>query len=324
MTARPTSQASKSGPALSDREQRLELAIEAYLEAVQAGRPPDRAGLLARHSDLAADLISFFAGEDRLRGVAQAILPHHDPGDEKPKADTSQGSSPNRDLSAPMDFGDYELIEEIARGGMGVVFKARDKKLGRIVALKTIRPAALGPVADALHRFRIEAAAVARLDHPHIVPIYEMAEFAGFPFISLKLVAGGDLERHVARFKDHPRAIARLMKDVAQVCIVDRRAIRSLLYFVQLRARRSTMHTCAASCTATCRSRSPAAISLRLMNGKPANSAIRRSARCRDDRAWRPRRPRYGIGGSRRQVVRARPAGSSSMPRYVRVSCGWL
>ena len=98
---------------------------------------------------------------------------------------------------------------------MGVVFKARHKKLGRIVALKTIRPAALKPDADAIHRFRIEAAAVATLDHPHIVPIYEMGEYAGFPFISLKLIAGGDLERHAPRFKNHPRAIARLMKEVA-------------------------------------------------------------------------------------------------------------
>ena len=125
-------------------------------------------------------------------------------------------AGPDREINAGTDFGEYELIEEIASGGMGVVFKARHKKLGRIVALKTIRPAALRPGADAIHRFRIEAEAVARLDHPHIVPIYEMGEYGGFPFISLKLIGGGDLERHVPRFRDQPRAIARLMKEVAR------------------------------------------------------------------------------------------------------------
>ena len=75
MTARPISQVSGSDPALSEREQRLELAIAEYLEAVRAGRPPDRADVLARHGDLEADLMSFFAGEDRLKGLAGSLLP---------------------------------------------------------------------------------------------------------------------------------------------------------------------------------------------------------------------------------------------------------
>ena len=69
---------------------------------------------------------------------------------------------------------------------------------------------------DAIQRFRIEAEAVARLDHPQIVPIYEMGEHGGFPFISLKLIAGGDLERHIPRLRNDPRAIARLMREVAR------------------------------------------------------------------------------------------------------------
>ncbi len=62
----------------------------------------------------------------------------------------------------------------------------------------------------------MEAEAVARLDHPQIVPIYEMGEHGGCPFLSLKLIAGGDLEHHVARLRDDPRAIARLIRDVAR------------------------------------------------------------------------------------------------------------
>ncbi len=148
--------------------------------------------------------------------MAGSLLPRQDQGDNEPSPDASQGAGTNRAINSGTDFGEYELIEEIASGGMGVVFKARQKKLGRIVALKTIRPTALWNDPDAIHRFRIEAEAVARLDHPQIVPIYEMGEYGGFPFISLKLISGGDLERQVRSLRDQPRAIARLMKDVAE------------------------------------------------------------------------------------------------------------
>ena len=211
MTAHANSQLAQSCPALSEREQRLELAIAEYLEAVRAGRAPDRADVLARHHDLEADLVSFFAGEDRLKGLAGSLLPRQERGDLGPSADARANGA----MSAGADFGEYELIEELASGGMGVVFKARQKKLGRIVALKTIKPSALRNDTDAIQRFRIEAAAVARLDHPQIVPIYEMGEYDGFPFISLKLIAGGDLERQGSRFRDHPQAIAQLMREVA-------------------------------------------------------------------------------------------------------------
>jgi WD40 repeat protein len=123
---------------------------------------------------------------------------------------------PETDLEVGGEFGDYELLEEIASGGMGVVFKARQKSLNRVVALKTIRPLALRPGDSAAQRFRIEAEAVARLDHPNIVPIFEMGEFAGYPFLSLKLIEGGDLERQIPRFKADPRATAVLMAQVAR------------------------------------------------------------------------------------------------------------
>ncbi len=112
-------------------------------------------------------------------------------------------------------LGDYELLEEIARGGMGVVWKARQGRLNRLVALKLIRDAAFAGPED-LRRFRTEAQAIADLDHPHIVPIYEVGQENDQPFFSMKLLEGGNLSKHVARLKGDPRAAATLMVKVAR------------------------------------------------------------------------------------------------------------
>src|SRR5215813_1746879 len=113
------------------------------------------------------------------------------------------------------ELGDYELLEEIGRGGQGVVFRARQKSLNRIVALKVIR---LGQWASKVHlrRFRLEAEAAARLEHPGIVPIHEVGERDGSCYFSMKFVEGGQLDEVVRRTPMSIRQAAELIAKVAR------------------------------------------------------------------------------------------------------------
>jgi serine/threonine protein kinase len=112
-------------------------------------------------------------------------------------------------------FGDYELVQEIARGGMGAVYRARQISLKRTVALKMILAGQLASAAD-VQRFRAEAEAVANLDHPNIVPIYEVGEYEGQHYFSMKLIEGGNLAQQLPRFTQQPKAAVQLLATAAR------------------------------------------------------------------------------------------------------------
>jgi tetratricopeptide (TPR) repeat protein/predicted Ser/Thr protein kinase len=132
--------------------------------------------------------------------------------------ETTDGSSVPRDLTRETVvryFGDYEIQKELGRGGMGVVYKARQVSLNRPVALKLIKAGVLAGDAE-LQRFQNEAEAVALLDHPGIVPVYEIGEHDGQRYFSMKLVEGGDLADQIASFQADPRAAANLLAETAE------------------------------------------------------------------------------------------------------------
>ena len=119
------------------------------------------------------------------------------------------------DNHLPVEFGDYELLEEVGRGGQGVVYRAHQKSLNRTVALKVI---GLGPWATEAHlkRFRREAEAAASLDHRSIVPIHEVGERDGSCYFSMQFIEGGQLDEVVKRTPMSIRQAAELIAKVAR------------------------------------------------------------------------------------------------------------
>src|SRR5215472_485675 len=113
-------------------------------------------------------------------------------------------------------LGNYEILDEIGRGGMGVIYRARQRHSRRIVAVKRV----LSYQADShetLVRFLRETEAIARLDHPNILPIYEVSESEdGLPFFSMKFATGGSLHNALPAFRDEPRKSVQLMAKVAR------------------------------------------------------------------------------------------------------------
>src|SRR5262249_27234016 len=141
-----------------------------------------------------------------------------EPGLSEPLAGPQAGAGDeNQAKAAPFlgRLGRYEVLQEIAHGGMGVVYKARDLTLNRVVALKLLLAGQFAGDRE-VKRFRAEAEAVARLDHPNIVPVYEFGELEGRPFLSMRFVDGANLATQLHGQPMDARPTAQLMSILAR------------------------------------------------------------------------------------------------------------
>jgi tetratricopeptide (TPR) repeat protein len=200
---------SSSNPLIPDDtpSDQLDEIIGEYLAAQERGNAPSRPEFLAAHPEFADELAEFLADEDRFdAAVAPLVGRSSSSGDRKTVTMLPRTGQ---------TLGRYELLEELGRGGMGVVYKARQKGVNRLVALKMIGSGPWTTPSD-LQRFRLEAAAIAEMDHPHIVPLYEVGEEEGQPFYSMKWVEGGSLAARIEKYRDRPRDAVRLLLTVAR------------------------------------------------------------------------------------------------------------
>jgi serine/threonine-protein kinase len=183
-----------------DTDERLGDAIAEYLLAAESGKTPGRTEFLSLHPEIASELEAFFANHDEASRLSQPLCDLARAGDS---------------LWEGWRFGDYEILEILGWGGMGVVYRARHTDLDRIVALKMIRAGRLATKED-VERFRKEAKAAASLGHPNIVPLHEFGEIDGHYFYTMDLIGGETLDRSACDVDSDPKKAAALMLRIAE------------------------------------------------------------------------------------------------------------
>jgi serine/threonine protein kinase len=185
----------------SGSEARLTRILDDYLAALQRGDAPDRSALLAAHPDLADDLEICLASLEFIRHAIPPSGP--EPG---PAGRLGIEGGQGQDGPAAGRLGDFRILRELGRGGMGVVYEAEQESLGRRVALKVLPfAAALDP--RQLQRFKVEAQAAAQLHHTHIVPVFSVGAERGVHYYAMQFIDGrplSDVIRELARL--HHRA----------------------------------------------------------------------------------------------------------------------
>jgi tRNA A-37 threonylcarbamoyl transferase component Bud32 len=186
---------------------RIEAVLAEYLRRIDQGENVDHEQFIAEHPAFSEPLRDYFetaAKIARMAGLPEATL----------DSDAQSGKSESA-LAVVRYFGDYELFDVIARGGMGVVYRARQVSLNRVVALKMILAGKLADEAD-VSRFHAEAEAAAILDHPGIVPIYEIGDHKGQHYFSMGYVDGESLSGRIKDGPLPPREAAAYMLKIAE------------------------------------------------------------------------------------------------------------
>jgi hypothetical protein len=176
-----------SEAALGEVEARVLRAVEEYNAAINAGQKPNRQEFLARHAAIAGPLAKCLDGLEFVNAAAPE-LSGFGAGGPASAAEEVQPSGP---------LGDYQIVREVGRGGMGVVYEAVQISLGRRVALKVL-PFAAAMDAKQLQRFKNEAQAAAHLQHQHIVPVYAVGCERGVHFYAMQFIEGQTLAKLIA------------------------------------------------------------------------------------------------------------------------------
>ncbi len=212
-------------PSAEDAESEDQLAqlVAELTDAVQRGELPDIDQVMAQHPHLAEPLREIWTAVMIAEHVADHVdaeSAHLPVGSDAPTRDFSQegrASAAHEPASSLLgrEIGDYLIVEELGRGGMGVVYKAVQQSLGRTVALKMILRGELSSSTDQA-RLRAEAESVARLDHPNIVPVYEVGQQDELPYFSMRLIDGTTLADRLAAGPIPPREAAELLAQVAK------------------------------------------------------------------------------------------------------------
>jgi serine/threonine protein kinase len=211
MSHLPPTDARLSAEELAEaREERLANLLAQMTDELRDGRIPDLESLARQHADLSAELRELWAAVQLAEGIA-AGLSQRSVSDLTVVLPAAGLSGAAGDL--PRLFGDFELERELGRGGMGIVYQARQRTLDRVVAVKMILRGELASTAD-LARFRSEAESAARLDHPGIVPVYEVGEYDGQPYFAMKYVEGITLASRLAEGPIPPREAAALLAPI--------------------------------------------------------------------------------------------------------------
>ncbi|MCI0334056.1 MAG: serine/threonine protein kinase [Planctomycetes bacterium] len=197
------------------RDIRLAELIDKIMAEARAGTPVDIERWATENPEFADDL-------RQLWGVAEvaeefgSLIPSYDELDDAGRNAKADGAPSSFGAgSSAQTFGDYELFEELGRGGMGVVYRARQKSLDRIVALKIVLGGAAATRAD-LARFRGEAETAARLNHPNIVPVYDVGQHDGLPYFTMRFVRGTTLAQRLADGPLPGREAAELLAPVVR------------------------------------------------------------------------------------------------------------
>jgi eukaryotic-like serine/threonine-protein kinase len=194
---------------LSDRDERLAALLHQLGNKPSNGYAPALEDLCQEHPDLADELRQLWATSELARLLANAPVIFESNTITSPTR-AHEGSSG----SLPRLFGDYELLEELGRGGMGIVYKARQKSLNRLVALKMLLHGELASAEDRA-RIQAEAKAAALLKHPNIVAVYDVGESDGRDFYTMPYIEGQTLTQLLAEGPIPPREAAQLVAAVA-------------------------------------------------------------------------------------------------------------